>query len=90
MPHLYERPCERCHVAETSIAAETVDVLNKVHASTRLGRMASAPGDDPAAIPPDMSPDEVFQYLLLEVHALEATVVRLANEVGRLNAAKTS
>ncbi len=75
-------------MAETSVAAETRDILSRMHAATRLGRAADAPGDAPAVVPPDLSTEEVNQYLLLEVQTLEAIVVRLANEVDRLRAAE--
>lgn len=75
-------------MAEASVAGQIREVLSKVHAATRLGQMTAALGDSPVVVPPGMPGDEIIRYLLREVEALEAIVVRLANEVDRLKAAE--
>jgi hypothetical protein len=75
------------HMAQQPLADVVKEALSRVHQESRIGRLVESPGNEPAVAPSDATEREYIQFLLMEVHALEALVVRLAREIDTLQAA---
>jgi hypothetical protein len=60
------------------------EALRKVHEASRLGRAMESPGDAPATAPGDVTENEIFQFLFLEITTVEELLLRVASEVDAL------
>ena len=63
------------------------EALRKVHEGSRLGRAMESPGDVPAMAPGDVTENEIFQFLFLEITTVEELLLRVASEVDALRRA---